>query len=339
MEKTPSPGPEEGSKDQGERQHGLAHVPVLVRPVLQHLRPRSGGRYLDGTVGLGGHSQALLQAAGGSIEVLGLDRDAAALDRAAERLEAAGFSGQVHLMQARFSRFREAMAQVGWDKLHGALLDLGLSSLQLDSPERGFSLYHQGPLDMRMGQGEGVPPASQLVNRAPLERLKRIIRDYGEEPLAAKIAGRIVKVRQEKPIESTLELAEIVRLAYPPQKRHTARNHPATRTFQALRIAANEELEELKDFLEHIGEVLQPGARVAVISFHSLEDRMVKQAFKKAARSCSCPETQPQCSCSGRPRMAVLTKKPIVPDDEELEANRRSRSARLRVAEALPKEG
>ena len=294
---------------------------------------------MDGTVGLGGHSQAMLQAAGGAIEILGLDRDASALDRAAASFEAAGCSEQVHLIQARFSRFREAMDHIGWDRLDGALLDLGLSSLQLDSPERGFSLYHDGPLDMRMGQTEGVPPAAALVNRAPFERLKQVIRDYGEEPLAARIARRIVKAREEKHIETTMELAEIVRLAYPPRRRHAARNHPATRTFQALRIAANEELEELRDFLEHIGDVLAPGGRLAVITFHSLEDRMVKQAFKKAARACDCPATQPHCTCSGRAKMSVLTKKPIVPDAEEMEANRRSRSAKLRVAEAVPLEG
>ena len=336
MEKNSASGEERRGRGPSSQSFEMEHVPVLVNPVLEHLKLRAGGRYLDGTVGLGGHARAMLQATGGSIEILGLDRDSEALDRAAEALQQEGLSKQVHLIQARFSRFREAMHQVGWERLNGALLDLGLSSLQLDSPGRGFSLYHDGPLDMRMGQSEGLPQAAWIVNRAPFERLKQIIRDYGEEPLAGKIARRIVKIRQEKPIQTTLELAEVVRLAYPPQKRHSARNHPATRTFQALRIAANEELEELQEFLEHIGEVLLPGSRVAVISFHSLEDRMVKQSFRRASRSCRCPETQPRCTCGGRATMDVITKKPVVPDAEEMKANRRSRSAKLRVAEALP---
>lgn len=328
-------GPGRGRSDSfgvaGEK--GPEHVTVMADEALEYLAPKAKGRYLDGTVGLGGHSLRILQAAP-DVELLGLDRDERALALAADRL--AGFGDQVHLHCLPFSRFEEALNEAGWDKVDGALLDLGISSFQLDDPERGFSFALDGPLDMRMGLTGGDAPASRLVNKGSVDRLKRIIWQYGEEPLAGRIARAIVEARRDKAIETTLELAEIVERAYPAARRAKARNHPATRTFMALRIAVNSELEELKDFLDRIPERLNEGGRVAVISFHSLEDRAVKRAFRDKAQGCVCPRTTPQCVCGRKAVLKVLTKKPLGPGDEETQRNVRARSAKLRAAERLP---
>ena len=311
------------------------HQSVLLAEVLQALKPRPGGRYLDGTLGLGGHAEAILEHAPDS-EVLGLDRDGAALDAAEARLDR--FGDRVHMAQISFSRFVSALDQLGWETVDGALIDLGVSSLQLDSPERGFSFLHDGPLDMRMDSGMGVPPAKSLLNKASQETLRRIIRDYGEEPMAGRIAKRIVMTREKNPLETTLQLAHVVEQAYPAKRRAQSRNHPATKTFQALRIAVNKELEELEAFLEAIPDRLSIGGRLAVISFHSLEDRIVKHRLRREARGCRCPKEQPICVCGYRPRLQVLTKKPLLPSAEEMEANSRSRSAKLRVAERIEPE-
>jgi len=311
---------------------GALHVPVLLHEVMHFLAPRPGGRYLDGTVGLGGHSMALLQAADSRAELIGLDRDPEALSRARERL--AGFSG-VRLHNLRYSRFAEAVAEAGWDGLDGALLDLGVSSLQLDDPERGFSFLADGPLDMRMGAADGAAPASFLVNRASFERLREIIGRLGEEPLCGRIARCIVAERERNPFETTRQLAECVERAYPAKMRATARRHPATRTFQALRMAVNQELEELESFLTDIVDHLRPGGRLAIISFHSLEDRLVKRAFRDEEKGCLCPPRQPMCTCGRTARLKVLTKKPVVPGEDECQANSRARSAKLRAAERL----
>ena len=310
------------------------HVPVMVGEVLELLRPRPGGRYLDGTLGLGGHSRAILEETGGAAEILGLDRDAAALAIAAERL--GEYAARVTLKKSPYSRFPRALAECGWTELDGALLDLGVSSLQLDSPERGFSFLREGPLDMRMDPDSGAPPASAIVNKAPFERLKDLIGRLGEEPMAGRISRRIVEARIAGRIETTAELARIVEAAYPAKWRREARNHPATRTFQALRMAVNEELEELERFLALIPEFLRPGGRVAVISFHSLEDRLVKRAFRREAAGCVCPPRQPVCTCGHAPRLSILTKRPLVPSEDEAAANPRARSAKLRAAEKLP---
>ncbi|MFO7596931.1 MAG: 16S rRNA (cytosine(1402)-N(4))-methyltransferase RsmH [Desulfocurvibacter africanus] len=320
-------------KEQGE--HG--HISVLLAETLEFLAPRPGGRYLDGTLGLGGHSEAILELAGQGAELLGLDRDAQALERARTRL--ARFGQAAHLVQAPYSSFEAEMENLGWDLLDGAVLDLGISSLQVDLAERGFSFMAEGPLDMRMDPGSGAAPASQIVNKASCERLKEIIRDLGEEPMAGRIARAIVEARQDKEIETTLELAAIVARAYPAKWRRTARNHPATRTFQALRMAVNSELEELEFFLSRITDRLRPGGRVVVISFHSLEDRLVKWAFRDDARKCRCPRTQPFCDCGGQPRLKLLTKKPLAPSEQEMAANPRSRSAKLRAAERVGEAG
>ncbi|MUM76500.1 16S rRNA (cytosine(1402)-N(4))-methyltransferase RsmH [Pseudodesulfovibrio sp. F-1] len=312
------------------------HTTVLLHEVIEWLRPKPGGRYLDGTLGMGGHSLALMERAGAGAELAGLDRDARALALAGERL--AGMGDRAHLFHLPFSRFEEALDTLGWETVDGAVLDLGVSSLQLDEAERGFSFISDGPLDMRMDPECG-PSAADLVNTLKHGDLARIIRAYGEDPLAGKIASAILKARDKGAITRTLQLAEIVRLAYPPKMRHTARNHPATRTFQGLRIAVNRETEELEHYLETIIGRLAPGARAAIISFHSLEDRAVKRAFLAAARGCRCPSHQLHCTCGGVPSFKVLTRKPQTPSDEEAARNPRSRSAKLRVAERLGPDG
>ena len=320
----------------GERDPGSIHATVLLHEVIEWLRPEPGGRYMDGTLGMGGHSLALMRAAGDRAELCGLDRDEDALGHARRRLEE--FADRVHLFHLPFSRFEDALDELGWENVDGAVLDLGVSSLQLDEAERGFSFIHDGPLDMRMDSSEG-PSAADLVNTLKHGDLARIIRTHGEDPLAGKIASAILKAREKEAITRTLQLAEIVRLAYPPKMRHTARNHPATRTFQGLRIAVNRETEELKHYLNTILERLKPGARLAIISFHSLEDRAVKHAFRDATKGCVCPRSQLHCTCDGVPLVKALTKKPLIPSEDEMAANPRSRSAKLRVAERLKPDG
>ena len=310
------------------------HESVLSREVVRELQVRAGGRYLDGTLGLGGHTLEILGAASPPPCVLGLDRDERSLRQAEQRIEDQGLSQQVTLVQSRFSRFSEIMRQLGWKDLHGAVLDLGVSSRQLDSSERGFGLHEDGPLDMRLDPDSEGRTAADLVNRADASSLEGIIREFGEEPMAGRIARTIKERRAKAPFRTTLELAEAVKSAYPAKWRRTSRRHPATRTFQALRIAVNEELEELAAFLDRIPRFLRPGARVAVISFHSLEDRRVKWAFRRAASGCECPEDHMVCTCEGRPSLYPVYKKPITPSDEEIARNRRSRSAKMRVAEA-----
>ncbi len=311
------------------------HESVLSQEVVRALRVQPEGLYLDGTLGLGGHTLELLRACSPPPLVLGLDRDARSLEKAARRIGAEGFSERATLVQSRFSRLPEVMRQLGWEDVHGAVLDLGISSSQLDNAERGFGLHEDGPLDMRLDPDSGEESAADLVNGAHVADLERIIRKYGEDPMAGRIAREIHKRRESGPFRTTLELAEAVKSAYPAKWRRTSRRHPATRTFQALRMAVNEELEELSAFLEQIPEILRPGGRVAVISFHSLEDGMVKWAFRRAARGCECPEDQVVCTCRGRPRLRLVTKKPMTPSAEELARNRRSRSAKMRVAEAM----
>ena len=320
----------------GEVNPAALHTTVLLHEVVRWLNPRPGGRYMDGTLGMGGHSLALMEAAGEGAELVGLDRDREALALATKRLEP--FKDRAHLFHLPFSRFEEALDEIGWEYIDGAVLDLGLSSLQLDEADRGFSFIHDGPLDMRMDPDVG-PSAEVLVNTLKHGELARIIRVYGEDPLAGKIASAILREREKEAITRTLRLAEIVRLAYPPKMRHTARNHPATRTFQGLRIAVNRETEELEHYLATIVGRLKPGARLAIISFHSLEDRAVKHAFRDAAKGCKCPPHQLHCTCGGVPEMKVLTKKPEAASDAERDANPRARSAKLRVAERLDPDG
>ena len=310
-----------------------SHVPVLLAEVLDQLNPRPAGRYLDGTLGLGGHSRAILERCNGRAQLLGIDRDAEALELA--RANLADFADNVVLRQGLYSRFDEYLDELGWTDLDGALIDIGVSSLQLDAGERGFSFAHDGPLDMRMSAQPGTPSAKDLVNTADAQALRGIIAELGEDPQAGRIAAAIVEARRAAVIETTGQLARIVEAAYPAKWRATARNHPATRTFQALRMAVIDELGELEAFLRKIPQRLKVGGRVAVLTFHSLEDRLVKRAFREGAETCVCPPHVLQCACGHRAVYRILTRKPVTAGAEELERNSRAGSAKLRVAERI----
>lgn len=306
------------------------HIPVLLNECLEGLAIDPAGTYLDGTAGGAGHSRQIalrLDAAKGG-RLISLDQDPDAVQTARARL--AGLPATV--VQINFRYAGQALEELGIDKINGALLDLGVSSHQLDDAARGFSYHADAPLDMRMSlQG---PTAADLVNTLDREELTRILRDYGEEPYAWQIAGKIVTARQEKPILTTMQLADLVASAVPPAERRKAKN-PARRTFQAIRIAVNSELDALNEGLDAIFNCLAPGGRLCVITFHSLEDRLVKNKFRRWAQRCTCPPEQPICTCGGVPKARLITRKPIEADAEELEVNRRSRSAKLRVLEKV----
>lgn len=305
----------------------------MTREAIDFLRPLKGGRYFDGTLGLGGHSLKILEACQGQCSVLGTDLDQDAIDLARQRL--AGFADRAFLFQDSYNNFFYYMNELGWDELDGVILDLGVSSLQLETAEKGFSFVKDGPLDMRMGRAAGLIPASRLLERISYYELKKIISHYGEEPMAGKIARAILDAKQKHGIRTTLELAGIVERAYPARRRAMARNHPATKTFQALRIAVNKELESLEDFLKNIVGRLKPEARIVIISFHSLEDRIVKHFFRREASGCLCPPGYPVCECGHEKKLRILTKKPLTPSEQEIRDNPRSRSARLRAAERI----
>lgn len=321
-----------------ERNAADLHIPVLMKETLAALQPVLDAgrdrpvRILDGTLGMAGHSCAMLQAAP-MAELCALDRDEEALELARRRLEP--FGDRVHTYHCRYSQFEEALDDLGWDKVDAVLLDIGVSSLQLDEAERGFSFYGDGPLDMRMDQHSGAPSAWHWVNRENFDRLKECIATLGEEPQAGRIARAIVDARQKSPIDSTAQLAALVEKAYPPAWRAKARRHPATRTFQALRMAVNDELGELRRFLDAILGRLSLGGRLAVISFHSLEDRMVKQTMRYWAEGCRCPRHVPVCVCHHVPEVEILYKKPVQADDDELAVNPRASSAKLRAVEKI----
>ncbi|MBQ9104791.1 MAG: 16S rRNA (cytosine(1402)-N(4))-methyltransferase RsmH [Mailhella sp.] len=318
------------------------HVSVLLEEVLDALAPREGGRYLDGTLGLAGHSSALMERAGGKAFLCGLDRDPQALERAAERL--APYGENCRLFSSEYASFEGALDALNWPVIDGALLDIGVSSLQLDVSDRGFSLHGDAPLDMRMDMGSfrhtnrepWTESARTVVNMADVNTLRQLIESYGEDPQAARIARAIVDARQEAPIETTGQLADIVWHAYPAKWRAQARNHPATRTFQAIRMVVNDELGQLERFLDAILPRLADGGRLAIITFHSLEDRIVKQRFRQWSTDCLCPPHLPRCVCNHRAEVKLLTRKPIVPSRDELALNPRSGSAKLRVIEKLP---
>ena len=302
---------------------GAAHVPVLVGKVVEWLRPRPGACLVDATVGLGGHAAALLAAAPGA-RLLGLDRDRAALARAAERLP----GERVVLRHACFSLLATVLAELGWDGADAVLLDLGVSSAQLDDPARGFGFQADGPLDMRMDEGSG-PSAAELVNHWPEREIARILAEYGEEPRARALARAIVRAR---PLRTTGELARVVGGVL---GRGRPGRHPGTRTFQALRIAVNDELGELERFLADGYRVLRPRGRLAVLAYHSLEDRRVKDAFRRWAADCLCPPRTPRCVCGWSAKVRELTRRPLRPSPLEVARNPRARSARLRVVERL----
>ena len=309
------------------------HISVLQAEVVDYLVVNKGGKYLDGTLGLGGHASAVLEKAGPEALLCGLDKDRAALELAGGRLQP--FGERARLFNLPFGDFASALDALNWDEVDGMLLDLGVSSLQLDTAERGFSFVADGPLDMRMDPDSGRPSAWQFVNRERFEVLRQLIAELGEDPQAGRIARSIVEAREKAPLDTTRQLAAVVERAYPAAWRAKARNHPATRTFQALRMAVNDELGELRRFLHGALARLRLGGRLAVISFHSLEDRAVKQAMRAWAQGCICPRHLPQCVCKHEPEVRILTKKPLCPSSEEISFNPRSSSAKLRVAEKI----
>lgn len=299
-------------------------------PAVEALAIRPDGIYLDGTLGGAGHSYEIASRLTTG-RLIGLDRDEVALAAARERLKP--FSDRVTLVHSNFQALSAVLDDLGIAKVDGMLFDLGVSSPQLDDKERGFSYMADAPLDMRMDRSEGLT-AYDVVNTYDQESLKRILYTYGEERYAPKIAAAIVKRRAEKPIETTLELAELIRAAMPPQALRE-KQHPAKRGFQAIRIAVNDELTAVERMLASAIDRLNPGGRLAVITFHSLEDRLVKSAMQEAAKGCICPKEFPVCVCGRTPKVKILTRHPIVADEAELAENPRARSAKLRVAERI----
>lgn len=315
-----------------EKDSGLSHTPVMPAEVLQDLAPLKGGRYLDCTVGLGGHARNLLESVA-ETEICALDRDSEALSLAEERLRS--HRERIHFFHLPFSRFEDALGNLGWSKINGCLLDLGVSSLQLDNAERGFSFRANGPLDMRMDRENNALSAKDIVNGESFEELKSLIAEYGEEPQAGRIAKAILKAREKNLIEDTAALAQIVAGAYPAAWRRTARNNPATRAFQAIRIKVNNELQELENFLQRILPWILPGGRIVIISFHSLEDRIVKNTFRNWSRGIAQKNMRGGIS-PGMGMVNILHKKPLVASPGERQNNPRSKSAKLRAAEKLP---
>lgn len=307
------------------------HLSVMPREVVELLAPHPGGVYLDGTLGGGGHARLILEASAPDGRLIGIDHDPAALKAAGVLL--APFGERATLRRGSFAEMADVLAELGESRVDGILLDLGVSSHQLDTPARGFSFREDGPLDMRMNP-ERPETAADLLATAEAGELKRIFRDYGEERWAALIAREIVKTRDHEPLLTTRQLAELVCRTVP-GGRVPQRIHPATRVFQALRIAVNHELDALRAGLAAALQLLRPGGRLAVISFHSLEDRMVKQTLRAAANPCTCPPRLPVCVCGQKPRIKVLTPRGLTAGAAEIAANPRARSAVLRGAEQL----
>jgi 16S rRNA (cytosine1402-N4)-methyltransferase len=306
----------------------MRHEPVLFNEVVEFLRPaREDGVIVDATVGLGGHAEGLLERYP-RVRLLAIDRDPAALERSRQRLDR--FAERVTFARGRHETLIDILKQSGITAVSGLLADLGVSSMQLDDASRGFSFRFEAPLDMRMGD-EG-PTAADLVNSLPQEELAKILRDYGEEPMARRIAAAIVSARAEAPIATTAALADVIRSV---KRSRPHEIDPATLSFQALRIAVNGELAGLDRFVDDAAAVLEPGARLAIISFHSLEDRIVKRAFRRLEGECTCPPGLPVCACGATATIEILTGRPRTASEEEIERNPRSRSARLRVAEKL----
>lgn len=301
------------------------HLPVLLKAIITALQPKSTGRYLDGTLGAGGHSSSILDESAPDGEVIGFDLDPQALTLARQRL--ATYGERAHIVQASYTTMRVEAEKLGWGAVDGILLDFGVSSMQLDTPERGFSFLHDGPLDMRFTP-YATQSAADLVNTFPEADLADILFRYGDERLSRKIARTIVNNR---PIHTTGELANLILKNIGKKERI----HPATRTFQALRIAVNNELESIKTVIPLAMSLLKPGGRLAVISFHSLEDRLVKEYFRRESKDCICPPRQPVCTCGHKASLKEINRRPIEADEIEKQVNSRARSAKLRIAEKL----
>ena len=302
-----------------------AHLPVLYKTIITALQPETGGLYIDGTLGAGGHSAGILETSAPDGQLLGMDLDPQALALARETL--APFGERAHIVEASYTQMRTEADRLGWQAVDGILLDFGVSSMQLDTPERGFSFLHDGPLDMRFSPQASLS-AAELVNTLDEAGLADIIYQYGEERLSRKIARAIINNR---PLHTTRALADLI-------QKHIGRperNHPATRTFQALRIAVNGELDSIKTVLPLALDLLKPGGRLAVISFHSLEDRLVKEYFRREGADCICPPRQPVCTCGHKASLKEMNRKVIEADEIERQTNPRARSAKLRIAEKL----
>lgn len=306
----------------------MEHYPVLLSECIAGLKVKAGGLYLDGTLGRGGHSEELLKQ---GVRLVAIDRDLAAIEQAGRRL--AAYTDRLTLVHGNFGDVNSILSAQGIKKVDGMLFDLGVSSPQLDEAERGFSYMADSALDMRMDRSSRYSTAD-LVNQAGERELKRILYEYGEERYAPQIAAAIVRRRAEKEITNTLELVEIIRGAMP-AKALREKQHPAKRSFQALRIAVNDEMGEIEKMLAQFVGLLNPGGRICVITFHSLEDRLVKRSFLEYAKGCECPPDFPVCVCDKEPQIRIITKKPLTASAEELEHNPRSRSAKLRIAEKL----
>ena len=319
-----------GNSSTGKELPQFSHKPVLLEEVLDALSLREDGMFLDGTVGGAGHSSAIASKLTTG-KLIALDRDDTAIAVARERLSR--FGDRAEVVKSNFVEIAKVCKDKGIEGLDGILLDLGVSSHQLDTPERGFSYMHDAPLDMRMDRTAPID-AAYVVNNYDRQDLIRIIRDYGEEKLAVRIADKICRRREERPIERTGELVDIIRSAYPDGGR-SIKHHPAMRTFQAIRIEVNGELEIIGRTVKDAVSLLAPGGRLAIITFHSLEDRAVKEAFAELAQGCTCPRDFPICVCGKKPQIRIVSKKPITSTAEELRDNPRAHSAKLRVAEKI----
>lgn len=312
----------------------FSHIPVLFRETMEALRVRSDGIYVDCTVGGAGHASQILSMLGPGGRLIGIDRDADAIEAAGDRLSRVETDASYTLVRGNFHDIFSIMRELGVESVSGILADLGVSSYQLDTPSRGFSYHEAADLDMRMDASSG-PTAADLVNALPMEDLARILRDYGEEKWAVQIARVICDRRKASPFRTAADLTDAVDAAIPAKVRRKDDGHPARRTFQALRIAVNDELDPLAQAVRDMVELLEEGGRVCVISFHSLEDRIVKNVFRELENPCTCPKSFPVCMCGKKPQVTVLTRKPVEAGEEEKAANPRSRSAKLRAAQKV----
>ncbi len=309
---------------------GFSHTPIMLEETVKLLAPERGGTFIDGTLGGGGHAYAVLAALDGKGVLYGIDRDGEAIAAASERLAEFADGGAFAALRGNFFDMRRLLAQRGVEKADGILLDLGVSSYQLDTPERGFSYHDDAPLDMRMDKDAPLS-AYDVVNGYDADRLADVIRKYGEERFAGRVARAIAAAR---PVETTAQLASVIKAAIPAATRRDG-PHPARRTFQAIRIEVNGELDGLEDALQDAHDLLDHDGVLAVITFHSLEDRVVKQAFKRFENPCTCDPKAPMCTCGKTPTVKILTRKPIVPSEKELQENPRARSAKLRAVQKL----